>query len=63
MALLLLFGRQHVRQFTDDPQHDLVSPATDTEEPHISVSSADSHLLCEAHPTPELEAGVGDLPR
>ena len=61
-SLLFLFTGHYLRQFTDDPQHHLVRPPADTPEPQISVGLADSHLLREAHPAPELEAGVGDLP-
>ena len=60
--MLFLLGRQHVGEFANDAEHDLVRAAADAEDPEVPVHPADRHLLREAHPAPELEAGVGDLP-
>ena len=60
VALFLVLGQgAHVLAY--DLQHDLVGPAADGGEPHVSVHPADQHVVGEAHPAPELQAGVGHL--
>ena len=46
----------------DDGEHDLVCSGSNREETKVTVHPADLHLRGIAHPTPELERAVHQLP-
>ena len=46
----------------DDRQHDLISPGSNGEEAEVPVHATDIHLVGVAHPSPELQATVHQLP-
>merc|ERR1719210_1584332 len=64
MDSALLLGRlgQSSHQLADDLQHHLVRSSTNRSQSHVPVVSADQNIICEAHPSPELQTGVSNLP-
>ena len=62
LFLGLVGFRKDAHSLAYDAEHDLVSAAPDGCEPEVPVEPADQHLVSEAHPSPELEAGVCNLP-